>query len=178
MSWGCRHGDWSPYNEMLFHICDMIKGNESHVEDFKFWDSNTTKQLKNDGILTETPVRYEYLVTELEIWDSCYATISKAIFATSDSFPLLMSRGWCWNVFSSELCFSSLLCGKSYHRKLSQNVVVGNECKVDVDALYWTDAITQRFTDLLSILERYEIFALSKRQLIKLSNDTNTLLKM
>ena len=78
------------------HMSDTIKGNESHVEDFKFWDFYTTFwQLKN---ATLNPIRIGYLVAELwaiyKRWNikqrnlnAFFAYISKTISVTSTHSP-------------------------------------------------------------------------------------------
>ena len=70
-------------------IFDMIKGNDSYVEDFQFRVFGTTfwqlKMLQKNWI-------FGYRVINLKNLNSFFANISKTISATSDSSTLIMSR--------------------------------------------------------------------------------------
>ena len=67
-------------DSLLLQISDMIKGNESHVEDFQFWVFDTYFLTTILFISTENNMK-EY-----------FAIILKTISATYDSFHLIMSH--------------------------------------------------------------------------------------
>ena len=84
--------------------CDMIEGNESHIEYFQFWDFTPLSDKFKMLDFHANCIRIGYMVLELwatcqcwkqykkKNWDSFFANISIAISATSNSFPLAMSH--------------------------------------------------------------------------------------
>ena len=129
----------------------MIKGNESHVNDFQFWDFYITFCSGNIKEL-DVWLSYDKLIrTENNVKQNNFTSFFKAIISktmpqarTPDSFPLIMSQFCIWKTKSSYTIHVQMVNGMSciihlyhvYHALCIPNNVIKNDSTKNMEWSY------------------------------------------